>query len=346
MADDKEPPRIRITEGDIPKTPLQRVIKRIKDHLDPQRKNPAPYNWAETIEAIRIEDIPPEFLTPSQLAQRIKVHPHVEEMSNQELDSKIKILPRIRTQPRVRVHPKVEQSGGTQIRLTQEEIEGMVRLVSVEGNQSAAVNFVNVLRHNPPVRPDGIRLYPEDRYSGIQWFDMADLIKLADRWSVPLLLIRKTQERHWVLGLAEPQRVDNQWKALVYDPVKNHEDWITLPGWIDNYADGSQLWAHDIYPNSLVMEELKKGTYDLSLIGDKELANMPETMGAKRANTQFNAWDCGPLTVFMAAVRRGAKIGDNEFKRNGRELLEKDTGVKILTREEIITGLNPPQAPR
>jgi hypothetical protein len=50
------------------------------------------------------------------------------------------------------------------------------------------------------------------------------------------------------------------------------------------------------------------------------------------------------MCVFMAAIRNAYKKGENEFKSQGRDLLRfdteskkaDDTGVTILTREEIL----------
>ncbi|MBI2330137.1 hypothetical protein HYU94_02000 [Candidatus Daviesbacteria bacterium] len=204
------------------------------------------------------------------------------------------------------------------------------RHVSAALNQKSAGIFALNLRRITA----SIVTHPQESYQPPEYYSQEDLIELADRWQLPLLVFRKNAN-HWLLALKPPEEYNEGTRVLAYDPLKNQEVWYPLNGRVDS-ADPIDLMRHFGYVNKQGIEELKDGSYNLSLLGDTELADHSGVFLAKQAKFQFNAYDCGPLCLFAAALREGIKPGWNAFKFAGREQLEKDTRVRINTREEIL----------
>ncbi|MFH1832791.1 MAG: hypothetical protein ABH816_01305 [Candidatus Levyibacteriota bacterium] len=211
--------------------------------------------------------------------------------------------------------------------------------ITAEMNQGSALAFVNSLREKPlpagPL-PSGIV------YSKEQEFADSSIIGLANRWNIPIMLVQ--DRNHFLLGLKEPELHSGKWQVLVYDPMRGCEQWHQLDYWSNDY---SSIWninnpsVSSVTVSQDCFNQLQNGTYNLSLAGDEEIANHPELYDAKQARIQGvttpDSWNCGPLALFAAALRTGVKEGPNEFKSKGRDLLLQDTGIKVLTREEIFS---------
>lgn len=205
--------------------------------------------------------------------------------------------------------------------------EQLVRMsVSVELNQSSALVFAQALRG----RVKDLITTREIDYDN-EWFTGEELTRLAERWYLPVVIF--PHGAHFRLALREPEHTAQGWRVLVYDPMRNNEQWLQLEGWNTDYSKPYSNLEHASI-NTLGLEALQQGTYNFSLIGDMELAN--PVMAAKQARVQYNVIDCGPLTLYAASLREGVKPGWNQFKFTGRDVLERDTGLKIQTREEIL----------
>lgn len=215
---------------------------------------------------------------------------------------------------------------------SQETRRQLVRL-SAEDNRRGAKIFVENLRK---ITPKIIRSHYSS-YESNEHYAASDVVALADRWLLPILLIR-TGGVHWILALREPERISDGWRVLVYDPMRDHEGWFNLQSWDSDYSDPNNILRNLGYVNGLGLEDLRSHTYDLSLREDTELAADAELYEAKQTRVQppFNVIDCGPLCLFAAALRSGAKKGWNQFKFAGRDILRQDTGVEIQTREEFL----------
>ena len=202
--------------------------------------------------------------------------------------------------------------------------------ITAEMNQGAANTFANSLRGR------ALETFSKHNYGPEAPFTSTDIIDLANRWEVPIMLI--VTGNHFVLGLQEPEQHEGKWRGLVYDPMKNSELWHDLPEWTKDYNDTSSWRAQimsGVYLSKVAHEQLVEGKYNLSLDKDQEIADHPNLYNAKQARVQFDWHNCGPLSLFAAALRAGAKEGSSAFKETGKDLLNQDTGVKILTREEI-----------
>lgn len=265
-----------------------------------------------------------------------------------ELESRIDVG---RSQP-------VHKRPGLIERLRQRIVEGQIRIkdsglpieepsvrshiaLTAETNLAASKIFVdNLRRKTPEIMRQRFNSEPtHPSYTNNEEYSGPDLSRIADSWMLPALLLLKGG-RHWVLALKEPEREASGWRALIYDPLIGHEDWMRLENWITDYSDPDNIIRCGGYTGAEGLRALQRGTYNLSLEGDRELADQADLLTAKQARTQFNSWDCGPLCLFAAALREGVKTGQNEFKFIGRDILLRDTGVRILTREEI-SGTNP-----
>lgn len=208
--------------------------------------------------------------------------------------------------------------------------------ITAEMNLASSRTFVSNLRENTPgiMREEYNSDPTNPSYTNREEYSGADLPRIADRWMLPALFFWKGGT-HWVLALRGPKRHESGWRVLIYDPLIDHEDWMRLDSWTTDYSDPTELWHHGCYTGREGLQALQQGTYNLSLNGDQELADNRELYEAKMARTQFNSWDCGLLSLFAAALREGVKKGPSGFKFLGRDKLERDVGVKILTREEI-----------
>lgn len=207
--------------------------------------------------------------------------------------------------------------------------------ITAEMNLVSSNSFVTNLRKNTPgiMREEYDSDPTNPSYENREEYSGSDLPRIADRWMLPALFFLKGG--HWVLALKEPERHESGWRVLVYDPLVDHEGWMGLENWTPDYSDATKLWQYGAYTGQEGILALQRGTYNLSLQGDQELADNRELYEAKQRRIQRNSWDCGPLSLFAAALREGIKEGPNAFKFIGEDKLQKDTGVKILTREEI-----------
>lgn len=242
---------------------------------------------------------------------------------------------------RLDVEPATEVSVQPATFVTTQIDEEQVRRYA-EMNQMAAENFVNGLRDNyRTLLPDA----QHDYSNPTVWFEISDLNKLLDRWALPAVIVRDPKRSHYMLALSMPEIVEGRWQVLVYNPLTDHpsnqsgrtEYYYPLYNWNPNDKSRSlsyQLTENGLFCNNLTYQVIEADKYDLRLYGDKESAkSMSE---AKRVRTQFTASDCGPLSIFAAAVRTAYREGRNAFKDSGRDTLLSDTGVNIRTREEVL----------
>lgn len=227
-----------------------------------------------------------------------------------------------------------------QIKLYPDKQEELIRRYA-DLNQFAAGVFVSAVRANYKTL---IGETGRDYSNPAVLFNSIDLMKLCDRWGLPALIVYNSARVHFMLALNMPEMIDGRWQVLVYDPLNDQsgrtEYYYPLDP-RDNWdpKDTSrplryQLTQNGLNYNNLTVDVISAEEYDLRLYGDEEAAIAVSE--AKRVRTQFNASDCGPLSVFAAAIRTAYREGNNAFKSIGRETLEADTGVTIRTREEIL----------
>lgn len=205
--------------------------------------------------------------------------------------------------------------------------------VSAIENVNTAQEFCNRLRRAMPklLRP----LNDEPPYTENKWFSAGDLMLLADRWQLPLMIFRES-EYHWRLALKEPEKYSEGWRVLVYDPMLGAERYLRIERWNPNYQDPDNIQRSSGYANSLAVDRLRAKSYNLSVFGDNQIASNEDLLEAKQVVFQLEGdySNCGPMCLFMAAVRSGI-IGDVKFDRIGRQRLLADLGVKVLSRSEI-----------
>lgn len=220
----------------------------------------------------------------------------------------------------------------------QEELEiceeSLIRFaVSVQENRKSAQVFVNSLRlETADLLGNSASL---DDYTENQWYQFRDLRQLADRWLLPFATLERG--RHFLLLLKPPEQRADGYSVLVYDPMIGGETYVDLPNWRGT-MDVNHLAENNILVNDLALEQLTKGDYNLSLLGDSDFATNVDLYREKMDRVQFDGYNCGPACLFMAAVREGA-VARKEwsgFKFSGRDQLKEDIFITILTREEIL----------
>jgi hypothetical protein len=210
--------------------------------------------------------------------------------------------------------------------------EVMTRLaVSAQSNKDAADTFMRTLR---TVTNELLGEKSDRQYDAQTWYNSIDLNSLAERWQVPLALV-VVGGNHYTLLLRKPEQHEGNWRALIYDPQRGGEMYVALPNWKPG-LDFTETFAAGIACSTLGYQELQEGSYDLSLYGDESFANHSTQGDAKRTRVQFDGWNCGPACLFMAMLRTGAKPDWNGFKFAGKDQLQQDTGLRVLTREEMV----------
>jgi len=209
--------------------------------------------------------------------------------------------------------------------------------VSAQENQGSAQVFMDTLRKATPELLSGNA--QRERYTESQWYSTSDLRRLADRWHLPLNVVVQN-DNHFLLMLKRPEKRGRGYAALVYDPMQGGERYVELPCWDDSLS-ATNLIESSVFSNDLGLNQLGSGEYDLSLFGDEDFATDADLYATKTTRVQFDGHNCGPACLFMAALRMGAKKEWNEFKFSGKDQLKKDTGLTVLTREEILSSIRP-----
>jgi hypothetical protein len=312
-----------------------------QSHLDPELINPKPANLIERIRArmigskIKVVDLPSQtddladlirIIDPEQQAVEEQIVIHDQASPNDLVDS-INIIDPEQQAPETTAEEEAIEIG----------IEPFIRLaVSAQENQESAQSFMQVMRSTTPELLGDACQRPS--YTENQWYHFDDLRQLADRWNLPLMLIVKNQN-HYLLLLSLPEKHGDTYQALVYDPLKGGEEYMELPNW-DNSLSPANLTENWIFFNDSGYQAATARNYNLSLFGDEDFAGNLELHQAKNTRVQFDGHNCGPACLYMAALRWAVQPDWNEFKFAGRDQLTNDTGLTVLTREEILENID------
>ena len=183
-------------------------------------------------------------------------------------------------------------------------------------------------------------------------------------------------DHHTLLLKGPEKQSDGVYQVLIYNPSNNAEEYETVPITEDfqsfrerelrilqqNYDKENRRYnlSNDVYvpegmvdqhlynewfklpngrrlsSNDLGQRQLTSGQYDLSILEDTELPQ--ELKLGKSQRFQFNGWDCGPLSLYTAVLRYAAKPGNEEEKQKLVLQFERDFGVPIFTRRELLGG--------
>lgn len=228
--------------------------------------------------------------------------------------------------------------------LTEEENSFALRLaVSAQNNRDTAKWFFKRLRQ---VGKSIMPTVQNDVANETQYFGGTELGDIAGKWGIPLAIYQ--QGRHWFLMLKPPEQHTTGWRFLAYNPYEDSELWVDMPNF-PGVVTTNSLQENMIYTNTFGLNALVNGQYDLSLPVDDEIANNYDLIAAKRAGLQprIDAQNCGPACLLMAAIRSGIQIEPNGFQLAGRDEMKTDLSTpdqqfEILTREEILQQLEPP----
>jgi hypothetical protein len=245
------------------------------------------------------------------------------------LEERIKFVEALDIQP---LDPK-------QIHSLNESMVAMAVSERQQQNKDAAKDFGRVLREQTNNLLGNKAAFDKDHYVKKGEYPSIDLFALAKRWNIPLLLVHESNIHHWLLGLKPLEKTATGWRILVYDPFAQGSRWFHLPGGsLADYTDpGMYVEASQgtLFTDESTAGMIREKRFDMSLMGDLELANHPDILAAKETNTQFNSYDCGPLVLFGAALRESVRETTNPFQLVGRDQLRNDLEILFLTRDEI-----------
>jgi hypothetical protein len=213
--------------------------------------------------------------------------------------------------------------------------------VSAQRNQASAQKFFRNLRRDTAQilaeeQWESLSTLNRASYEGTRWYQLVDLVALANRWLLPVVIFRK-QESHYLLVLKPPELIEDSYQVLVYDPIQGGERYMQLPNFSGQITP-DDLRSQNFFFSRSARNLLEEGRYNLSLYSDTHIASNPELHQAKTTEVQFDGWNCGPACLFMAAIRAGAQADWSEFKFAGRDKLHEDTDLYVYTREEILSG--------
>ena len=227
-------------------------------------------------------------------------------------------------------------------------------------------NATNMKKRN--IGQDTILMEDQAGYENGNWMSMGDLRDMTQDWNLPIALHRKG-EAHYTLILKPPERdARGKWRVLVYDPMIQGETWDELPDNFSpdytekqlesfsleeseldglrakNYQDsGLESNAIGIFLNPLARNLFLDGGYEYDVRGDEQIANEEgDIVKAKRMRLQFDSNNCGLACYMMAAIRAGLKNDASFVQGDGRAQIYRDTGVRILLRDEVLGKQEPP----
>jgi hypothetical protein len=215
------------------------------------------------------------------------------------------------------------------------QVDRLMTPVSAESNVVAAKDYSDLLRYIfPKLLIEQNKNARDINYRGNEDISREEIMAMADRWQIPVCFLN--QGAHWVLVLNMPEKHDRGQRVLIYDPMKNGESFVEIQEWDETKNLDVRLGANGIYFNELAKKQIDEKKYNLSLAVDWEVAQHEELLAAKMARAQFDSWNCGPMSLFAAAIRTGIKKEPNSFKGSGRNQLHKDIGLYVYSREELL----------
>lgn len=285
-------------------------------------------------------------LRRKQIESKIKIGEEITQTSGDDLHAQIKVGSEIESE-------QVDTAIYDSIVLNPQPVIPEDRIIRSEVSAEENIHAAQIFAHNVRNRmgydvEDPIYTgRSSSEYRENCYLNETEITQLAQRWQVPASFLHLTDANHWNLILKAPERTpDGTWRVLVYDPFINGERYRNLPnGFTPDIASRADRLAshafsdYGIYCNELALEQLVDGEYDLSVYGDEEIAEDPEVMEAKQTEVQrYEAYNCGLHCVFAAALREAMKEPDKNyrFRIAGRDLLDKDTGLKVKLREEVL----------
>lgn len=254
----------------------------------------------------------------------------------------------------VRIIDDEEEAGGELVRIIKDEknagdesdtitINEYVELtVNAQKNQSAADSFIRNFRKAVEEKMLAHANYnnytePIDSSRKLQELDFGPLREFANQWSLPFVVFARGRSHYYLLLELPRLGPDGDYQILVYDPLKDGREYLSLPQWDPNEKYlANNLAASNIYFNDLGYNALESGEYNLNLDDSQQPSITAALRAAKEIKIQFNDYDCGPACLFAAAILTAAKPGKSKFKELGIEQLDTDTSLTVLTREEIV----------
>ena len=222
-----------------------------------------------------------------------------------------------------------------------------LELTVIKGIDWFTSDIINVARkyHVPmiltgPIHANIVLKGPHKNQDGEWGISYYDPLKKRDHWS-PLKKQESFEEyiqRKLVEGTikSEPSIIHISESPNTFDYIDSKGDIQNMDNLYMMYFNENTQNPVEQYVTSAPWRSLREGTYDLSLEGDTELNQ--ELIDGKIQAFQQNDQDCLPLSLFAGILRYAAKPGNKAWKNSELKQFNKDFGLTIFTREEILAA--------
>lgn len=220
---------------------------------------------------------------------------------------------------------------------TEHEINTLPNLPS---NIAASEQFIKQLRklslyseapHDARFLKSNLGYLVEGQNVARGWFEAGSVVKTAEeRYQLPLAIY--VDNNHAKLLVRGPYQTSEGMTIKVYNPMLLNFQEIRVR--VD--AHGIPI---GVYNNLLAGRKIARGEYDLTkFVEAPDFAKYADLLtNIKAFSFQKDLYNCIPYCLFVSAMLHGLGPGDTEFKRQGIKQFEQDFGVRILTREEILS---------
>lgn len=206
-------------------------------------------------------------------------------------------------------------------------------------NERAADYFIRVIRdpnrytqdpYDPTALRSGIDLVVKKPLERGYFTAHSVLTTAAERYGLPMAMYISGQHARLVLKNPYYFMRERIWKIPVYDPMTGTITEIEQPRGVQSDLG--------IYPNNLAEQQLKAEIYDITFLKDYNLAKFhdPILLAGKFQALQRDYSNCIPYCLFVNAMLHGLALGDTDFKKRGIPQFQRDFGVRIRTRAEVL----------
>ncbi len=170
----------------------------------------------------------------------------------------------------------------------------------------------------------------------------------AVRYSMPVAIRGADMTAHARLVIKGPYRSSSGWLIDEWDPKEGVARAVKVSGDFTPTNDKSILLTNftkaGIQTNNVFLDQYIAGGGDvgIDIATDTELnlllSGRASDVFLRPLQTEKDAVNCLPLTLYTAAVLNALRAGDSEFKQKGLGQFEKDFGITLRTRESLLGG--------
>jgi hypothetical protein len=173
-----------------------------------------------------------------------------------------------------------------------------------------------------------------------KWLTNNEMLAIADRYNLPMAFM--IRNAHAFVLTKPPEQIGDSYKVSYYDPFLDGEQSINISPTAPYKAEDLVYISGAASPGGAksykslgdAARDLNTTHYDLTLPAvppDKEWM-----VRAKTGLTQTDGYNCTLWSIFHAAVAESMQPGDNPFKNYGHEQFAQDTGLYLITYEDVV----------